>query len=112
MQVRGELLPVQTLDGAVGGLDHACVLGGGFGRRVERHLTHEEGQMREKVGVRGCYCFVEVDFGLGAGLYYYGAGLVAENAIAGKLISLDKADEMLCYGRVWLCCTTVHCGWC
>ena len=50
--------------------------------------------MREKVGVRGCYCFVEVDFGLGAGLYYYGAGLVAENAIAGKLISLDKADEL------------------
>jgi hypothetical protein len=98
--------------------------------------------VREKVRVRGCYCFVEVDLGLGAGLYYYGAGLVAENAIAGKLVSLDEADElecaywpaaalpkacsleeskgllamslggMLCYGSVWLCCTTVYCGWC
>jgi hypothetical protein len=37
----------------------------------------------EEVGVCGCYGFVEGDFGGGAGLDYYGAGFIAEDAITG-----------------------------
>jgi hypothetical protein len=39
----------------------------------------------EEVGVCGCYGFIEGDFGSGAGLDYYGAGFIAEDAITGEL---------------------------
>jgi hypothetical protein len=85
MQFRSEFFAMETLDA------RRCLyrsrIGCGGGRSLlvgaELQCAHEGGQVRREIGMRGCDGFVEGDFGLRAGFYYYGAGWVGEHAVTG-----------------------------